>query len=56
MTERLSDLIPLSGTVPVPAAVEPAPSAAAVSPATGQPCSSALNGLPIAVPSDLSAG
>lgn len=42
--------------VPAPAVVEPAPSAAAVSPAAGRPCSSVQSGLPAAAPSDRSAG
>lgn len=42
--------------IPVLAVAEPAPSAAAVSPATGRPCFSAQSGLPGAAPSDHSAG
>lgn len=44
------------GDLPVPAVVEPAPSAAAVSPAGGLPCSSAQSGHPAAAPSGRSAG
>lgn len=40
--------------LPVPVAVERAPSAAAVSPAEGRPCSFARSGLPVAAPLDRS--
>lgn len=44
------------GEIPALAVAEPAPSVAAVSPAAGQPCSSAQSALPGAAPSDHSAG